>query len=67
MESNEKDELINYIVFLDLQYTQHSYSGLNANGLSMLVELQNKYPQFNDVVYRRKTSEKIIGLIRKGK
>lgn len=58
-----KDELKNFIIYLDLSYMSHQPEGLSTNGIMTYLNLQKQYPKFDNESYRRKLSKKIFKLI----
>ena len=64
MTEERKEELKNFIIYLDLTKTEKE-SGLNDRGYLVLVELQLTYPNFSEGEYRRKLAAEIFDLIDK--
>jgi len=64
MTKDEKEELINYVIYLDLAYMSKA-NALNVQGMMMMADLNLQYPKFRDSDYRRKLSKKLFDLIEK--
>lgn len=62
MTEERKEELKNFIIYLDLIKTERE-TGLNDRGYLVLVELQFNYPNFSDEKYRRQLAAEIFDLI----
>ncbi len=64
MTQEEKTELKELLIFLDMEYTNtHDY--LNDTGTEVLIRLCMDRPDFKDGSYRRKLATKLFALIDK--